>query len=192
MTFGLLAAALLAAGLGWFWYAWRKYAERRRAESEREALFLADMARARSTAKPVVPATPDPPADPLQAAGARIKEALARGRAAEAIAAFGQHREQRTRLALAPGEWEALGRALLAQGSFLEAAWALHAGAALAGDALAAQKRLVEVAGKAAAAGKPQLALKLYATLLDKYPGSQYAPFVRSSMKQEENKLGKA
>jgi outer membrane protein assembly factor BamD (BamD/ComL family) len=50
---------------------------------------------------------------------------------------------------------------------------------------------LVEVAGRAADAGKPKVALKLYATLLEKYPDSQYADFVRSNMRVEEKKLAK-
>ena len=83
-------------------------------------------------------------------------------------------------------------RALLAQGAFMEAAWALHAGAALAGDLVAAQKRLVEVAARAGDAGQPHNALKLYATLLAKYPQSQYADFVRTNMKVEEKKIAKA
>jgi outer membrane protein assembly factor BamD (BamD/ComL family) len=61
----------------------------------------------------------------------------------------------------------------------------------IAGDLAGAQKRLVEVAARAGDAGQPQNALKLYATLLAKYPQSQYADFVRANMKQEERKLTK-
>jgi hypothetical protein len=131
------------------------------------------------------------PADPLAAVAEAIKAALAAGRGADAAAAFLGVVAQRTQLILEPPAWEGLGRALLAQGAYLEAAWALHAGAAIAGDALGAQKRLVEVAARAGDAGQPQYALKLYATLLAKYPQSQYADFVRANMKQEERKLAK-
>jgi TolA-binding protein len=99
---------------------------------------------------------------------------------------------ERTKLTLEPAVWEGLGRALLAQGTYLEAAWALHAGAALAGDAPGAQKRLVEVAVRAGDAGQAQHALKLYATLLAKYPQSQYADFVRANMREQEKKVPKA
>ena len=92
---------------------------------------------------------------------------------------------------LAP-QWEALGRALLGDGKLMEAAWAMHAGALLAGDPVAAQKRLIEVAGRAAEARQSAVALKLYGTLLAKYPDSQYADFVRTNMKLEEKKLGTA
>jgi TolA-binding protein len=98
---------------------------------------------------------------------------------------------ERTKLTLEPPVWEGLGRALLAQGAFMEAAWALHAGAALAGDLPGAQKRLVEVANKAGDAGQPQHAVKLYQTLLAKYPQSQYADFVRVNIKEQEKKLAK-
>jgi hypothetical protein len=131
------------------------------------------------------------PADPLAAVAEAIKAALAAGHGAEAAKAFLAVVAQRTQLSLEPPVWEGLGRALLARGAYLEAAWALHAGAAIAGDLVGAQKRLVEVAARAGDAGQPQNALKLYQTLLAKYPQSQYADFVRANMKQEERKLAK-
>ena len=131
------------------------------------------------------------PADPLAATAESIKASLTAGRGADASKAFLAVVAQRTQLTLEPPVWEGLGRALLAQGAYLEAAWALHAGALLANDLIGAQKRLVEVAARAGDAGQPQNALKLYATLLAKYPQSQYADFVRANMKQEERKLPK-
>ncbi len=131
----------------------------------------------------------------LRKFGAR-KDAQAE-RAASLIAEVNKNRKAvpapapAARAPAAPPDWEALGRSLLAKGAFLEAAWTLHAAAALAGDAMSAQKRLVEIAARAAAAGRPQAALLLYGTLLEKYPESEYAGFVRSSMKAEEKKLGK-
>jgi hypothetical protein len=142
-------------------------------------------------AAPSSPAPAAKPADPLAAVAEAIKAALAAGRGADAAKAFLGIVAQRTQLTLDPPSWEGLGRALLAQGAFLESAWALHAGAVIAGDLVAAQKRLVEVAARAGDAGQPQNALKLYATLLAKYPQSQYADFVRANMKQEERKLAK-
>src|SRR5512147_1648850 len=146
---------------------------------------------AASAPPPSASATKPAPADPLAAAAESIKASLTAGRSADAAKAFLAVVAQRTQLTLEPPVWEGLGRALLAQGAYLEAAWALHAGAALAGDLTAAQKRLVEVAARAGDAGQPQHALKLYATLLAKYPQTQYAEFVRANMKAEENKLAK-
>lgn len=128
----------------------------------------------------------------LGAAVRAIGACLANGHGRMAIGVFAEFIDERTALKLEPAQWEALGRVHLAQGSYLEAAWALHAGALLAGNALAAQKHLVEVAGRAGAAGQPQTALKLYGTLLAKYPESEYAAFVRTSMKLEGKKLTKA
>jgi TolA-binding protein len=128
----------------------------------------------------------------MVAAGEAIRAALAAGRSADAAKAFLAVVAERTKLTLEPAAWEGLGRALLAQGAYLEAAWALHAGAALAGDAAGAQKRLVEVALRAGDAGQAPNALKLYATLLAKYPQSQYADFVRANMKEQEKKVPKA
>ncbi|MDH5577617.1 MAG: hypothetical protein OEZ09_04100 [Betaproteobacteria bacterium] len=196
----LAALAILAGVVAWVVNVVRKYNERKVVEREREAQFLAEMLRAKPQA--VRPAAPAPaaaappaaalPADPVTAAGDAIRAALAAGRGADAAKAFLAVLAERTRLTLEPAIWEGLGRALLAQGTYLEAAWALHAGAALAGDAAGAQKRLVEVAVRAGDAGQAQNALKLYATLLAKYPQSQYADFVRANMKEQEKKVLKA
>jgi hypothetical protein len=196
-TFIVLASLGIAVGaVVWIVIVVRKYRARRAFEREREERFLADMMRA--PPKPAAPApaaaapaAPAAPADPLAAAAASIRNALAAGRGPDAAKAFLAVLAERTKLTLEPPVWEGLGRALLAQGAFMEAAWALHAGAALAGDLPGAQKRLVEVAVRAGDAGQAQNALKLYATLLSKYPASQYADFVRTNMKEQEKKLPK-
>lgn len=205
-TFVILASLGVVAGaVAWIVIVVRKYRARRIVEREREAQFVAEMLRAKpDRAKAPAPApaavaataaaapTAAAPTDPLSAAAASIRNALAAGRGADAAKAFLAVLAERTKLTLEPAAWEGVGRALLAQGAYLEAAWALHAGAALAGDATGAQKRLVEVAVRAGDAGQSQHALKLYATLLDKYPHSQYADFVRANMKEQEKKLPKA
>ncbi len=193
----LIVLAIAAAGAVWVVLAWRKYKERKAFEQEREASFVAEILKNKPAPSPPVAAAPvaapkAPPADPLAAAADSIRAALAAGRGPDAAKAFLAVVDQRTKLTLEPPLWEALGRALLAQGSYMESAWALHAGAALAGDLPGAQKRLVEVAARAGDAGQPHNALKLYATLLAKYPQTQYADFVRANMKAEEKKLPKA
>lgn len=200
----LAALVMFAGAAGWIAFALRKFKARKAFEREREAQFVAEMLRAKPQAanKAPVPvpdaaatatapaAAPDAaPADPLAAATLGIRDALATGRAADAAKTFLGVVAERNKLVLEPAVWEGLGRALLAQGAFMEAAWALHAGAALAGDLPGAQKRLVEVANKAGDAGQVQHALKLYQTLLAKYPQSQYADFVRANMKEQERKL---
>jgi hypothetical protein len=127
----------------------------------------------------------------LRAASRAIAACLEGGQSALAAAVFNEYLAERTALSLAREHWEPLGRALLDEGALMEAAWALHAGAVHAKDLLNAQKRLIEVAGKAAQAGQPKIALKLYGTVLAKYPDTQYAEFVRSNMRIEENKLAK-
>jgi TolA-binding protein len=205
-TFVILASlAIVAGAVAWVVIVLRKYRARGIVEREREAQFVAEMLRAKpEPAKAPAPApaavaapaaaapTAAAPTDPLSAAAASIRSALAAGRGADAAKAFLAVLAERTKLTLEPAGWEGLGRALLAQGAYLEAAWALHAGAALAGDSTGAQKRLVEVAVRAGDAGQAQHALKLYATLLEKYPHSQYADFVRANMKEQEKKLPKA
>jgi len=200
-TFVILAAlAGLVGVVVWVVVVVRKFKARQAFEREREAQFVAEMLRAKPQAPkpppaavtPVAAAAPAASADPITAAGEAIRAALAVGRGADAAQAFLAVVAERTRLTLEPAAWEGLGRALLAQGTYLEAAWALHAGAALAGDAPGAQKRLVEVAVRAGDAGQAQHALKLYATLLAKYPQSQYADFVRANMREQEKKVPKA
>lgn len=194
----LMVLAIAAASVAWIVIVLRKHKARRAIEREREASLLAETLRAKPAmraATAVAPGagtnTPAPPADPLVAAAGDIRNALAAGRGADAARTFLAVITERTKLSLEPPVWEGLGRALLAQGSYMAAAWALHAGAAFAGDLVSAQKRLVEVAARAGDAGQPQNALKLYATLLAKYPQSQYAEFVRANMKSEEKKLSK-
>jgi hypothetical protein len=197
----LVALAILVGTVVWVVIVLRKYKARKVVEREREAQFVAEMLRAKpASAKPPA-AAPAPaaapeasapqPTEPLAAAAAAIRGALSAGRGADAAKAFLGVVAERTKLGLEPAVWEGLGRALLAQGAFMEAAWALHAGAALAGDLAVAQKRLVEIAARAGDAGQPHNALKLYATLLDKYPQSQYADFARANMKEQEKKLSK-
>lgn len=201
-TFIVIVAFAVAVGVVvWVVIVLRKLKARKAVEREREAQFVAEMLRAKpQAAKPAaapapaapIAAPPDAPTDPISAAAASIRAALAAGRGADAAKAFLAVVAERTKLTLEPATWEGLGRALLAQGTYLEAAWALHAGAALAGDATGAQKRLVEVAVRAGDAGQAQAALKLYATLLAKYPQTQYADFVRANMKEQEKKVPKA
>ncbi|HEX5092913.1 MAG TPA: hypothetical protein VFV84_09530 [Burkholderiales bacterium] len=203
VTLGTLIT--FAAAIGWVVYSLRKYQARKVLEREREAQFVAEMLRAKPQV-PVAPAAPPaaaaagpaaaaaappppPPSDPIEAAAQSIRSALSAGRAADATQAFLGVLAERTKLTLEPPVWEGLGRALLEQGAFMEAAWALHAGAALAGDLPVAQKRLVEVANRAGDAGQPQHAIKLYQTLLAKYPQSQYADFVRANIREQERKL---
>lgn len=114
---------------------------------------------------------------------------LANGQAAAAASVFAEYLDERAGLRLTPAQWGALGRALLGQGSFIPSAWALHAGALLAGDAVGAQKRLIEVADKAGAAGQSEAAFRLYRTLLTKYPDTPFAQFARENMKLEEKRL---
>ena len=200
-TFIVLVAIAVAIGvMVWTVIVVRKFNARKAIEREREARFVAEMLRAKPqaanppAAKPAAAAAPTPaaPTDPVAAAAEAIRAALAAGRGADAAKSFLAVVAERTRLTLEPAAWEGLGRALLAQGTYMEAAWALHAGAALAGDAAGAQKRLLEVAVRAGDAGQAQNALKLYATLLAKYPQSQYADFVRANMREQEKKVPKA
>jgi len=196
----IIVFGVIVGAIAWIVVIVRRFGARKRLEKERAERFLAEMLRSPPTPSPTPAATAPAqaqapaaaaPTEPIAKAAFDIRNALAAGRGESAAKAFLAVVNERTRLALEPPVWEGLGRALLAQGAFMEAAWALHAGAAIAGDLVAAQKRLVEVAARAGDAGQPHNALKLYATLLAKYPQSQYADFVRTNMKEQERKLPK-
>ena len=125
------------------------------------------------------------------AAAHAILQALKANDRARATALFLELGARRRALELSPADWGRVGAAALEQGAFLDAAWALHAGALLAGDEAAAQKHLLEVAGKASAAGDARVAFKLYGNLLKKYPSSPYAELARKSMRIEQKKTDK-
>ena len=185
----VIVLGVIVGAIAWIVVVLRRFGARKRLEQEREARFLAEMRRAppapaaaavtKAAAPPAMAAAAvaqaPVPTDPIAKAAFDIRNALAAGRGEAAARTFFAVVGERTKLTLEPPIWEGLGRALLAQGAFMEAAWALHAAAALAGDLAAAQKRLVEVATRAGDAGQAHNALKLYATLLAKYPQSQYA-----------------
>lgn len=101
-----------------------------------------------------------------------------------ALAVYRCFPEERAGLNLKPGIWEALGRMLLREGSHTDAAWCLHAGALAAKDALAAEKRLIEVANAAADAGKVAEALQLFHQFLQTYPRSNFVTFVENRAAQ--------
>jgi len=146
-----------------------------------------------AAARPATPAanasTGAPQAE--HAAALAILEALAANDRARATALFRELGARRSALQLSPADWGRVGAAALQEGAFLDAAWALHAGALLAGDAAAAQKHLVDIGAKASTAGESKVAVKLYGNLLKKYPASPYAEFVRNSLRDEQRKVGK-
>jgi hypothetical protein len=113
---------------------------------------------------------------------------LANGQAAMAAALFCEAGDERASLALAQAQCIALGRALVAQHAYREAAWVLHDAALRAGDAGAAQRRLVEIAGRAGEAGRGEDALHLYQAILERYPDTPFAEFVHAGIRQEERR----
>jgi len=181
-------AALVVAAAAWFGVALVRYARRERARAAREAHFLAH-ALALRPGRPTAAAAEaehDRTAAPEPGtAEEALRRAIAAKRPDEVVALFRRIGEGRKRLRLAAQEWEALGRALLAERAYLEAAWSLHAGAVLADDPVAAQKRLVEVAVAASAGGDARSASLLYAKLLERYPDSHLAAFARAQLRIE-------
>ncbi|MDA1118684.1 MAG: hypothetical protein O2979_11940 [Proteobacteria bacterium] len=126
---GLVVLAIAAASVAWVVIVIRKYHAHRAIEREREASFLAETLRAKPAPRAAPAVSPDvgtkapaQPSDALAAAAGNIRVALAAGRGADAARTFLAVIAERTKLTLEPPAWEGLGRALLAQGSYLEAA----------------------------------------------------------------------
>lgn len=127
-----------------------------------------------------------------RAAAKAIGASLAIGQSALALNVFAEFETERESIGLPASTWEALGRIQLSQGAFSAAAWSLHRSAILAGDAVGAQRRLIDVAAKAAAAGQNATAAALYTTLLETHADSRFADFARAGLRAEQKKLARA
>lgn len=192
-----LAAITGYAGFG-FWgafvapmvalaaYAWNDRREGSTAQKDEQARFAAFLQSA--DAAPEIPDTPVAPAQTkdlprLSRAALASRSIVLAVRSTDmtlAAGLLGEFSPLRDQLALDAGTLNKLGQALLERHAFLDAGWALHAGAIAAGDTVAAEKKLAEVAGKAAVSGQPETARRLYLELVERYPEAGFANFARA------------
>lgn len=121
-------------------------------------------------------------------AGNAIRHALLHGQAALACWLTQQFWAERNQLTLDSAALEPLGRALLNQQAYQEAAWCLHAAGVASQDLLKAQKGLLEVANRAGENGEAAVACLLYESFLKKYPSSQFAGFARDTLASLQRK----
>jgi len=84
--------------------------------------------------------------------------------------------------AFGPAELARLSEAALAAGEFFVAGCLAESTAARRGDVVAAQKALLEYAGRAVRAGSPGMARGLYERLISVHPASPFVSFARASM----------
>lgn len=192
-----LAAVAGYAGFG-FWgafvapmvalaaYAWNDRREGSAAQKDEEERFAAFLQSADA-----VPEIPEAPIAQAQSAELpRLSRAALATRSIVlavkstdmtlAAGLFEEFSALRGQLTLDAATLNKLGQTLLERRAYLDAGWALHAGAIAAGDAVAAEKKLAEVAGKAALSGQPETARRLYLELVERYPEAGFANFARA------------
>ncbi len=192
-----LAAIAGYAGFG-FWgafvapmvalaaYAWNDRREGSAAQTDEEERFAAFLQSA--DAAPEIPETPIAPVQAREMprlsraalATRSIASAVRSTDMALAAGLFEEFSALRDQLTLDAGTLDKLGQTLLERRAYLDAGWALHAGAIAAGDAVAAEKKLAEVAGKAAVSGQLETARRLYLELVERYPEAGFANFARA------------
>ncbi len=86
----------------------------------------------------------------------------------------------------APTELARLWEVALGIGEFFVAGCLAESTAARLGDSVSAQKALLEFAARAASAGIPQMARRLYERLIKAHPTSPFVSFARASMERLE------
>ena len=87
---------------------------------------------------------------------------------------------------IAPIELARLSEVALGIGDFFVAGCLAESTAARLGDSVSAQKALLEFAGRAASAGIPDMARRLYERLINAHPTSPFVSFARASMERLE------
>lgn len=126
----------------------------------------------------------------LKAAANAITQAVGGGFAELGVALFRGFAKERAELGLNGQTLEIVGNMLLKQGLLLDAGWCFYASANGTGDALKAQKKLLQVASVAEDAGKHAEAVALYDFFIAKYPDTPLAQFAKQGRERSQAAKG--
>jgi hypothetical protein len=130
-------------------------------------------------------------ADAVATASQAISNAMASNEAGVAVATYSALAAQRADLVLTGEELEQLGRALLEQKRFSDAAWVLSTSAGAGGPKPKIEKGLVAAADGLSKAGQLPAAARVYQYLVNYFPGSPGAEYSEQMLAALRIKMGK-
>lgn len=182
---GALTLAAIAAGLVF----WLGRVQRGKTEADVNARLAAFMeAQAKTGSAPAVVVVKPPREKPAAApsrqevAARSVKLALAAKESPLAVALLRELDAEAASIGLDAPSMERLSVVALEHGEFFVAACLQEAAAS--SDAALAQKKLVEIAGRALEAGRAKMARRLYERLLERHPASSYESVARAGLKR--------
>lgn len=113
----------------------------------------------------------------IQVAEKLLPALLAQALPGHALRLYHTLSRQRHKLNLPSRAWDRIGVLLVSEGSYADGAWCLFHGARH--QRITAQKRVIEVGRRAAAAGEHRQATTIFDAFLKRFPNSGFADFVR-------------
>lgn len=128
----------------------------------------------------------------IDTASEALSHALSSGASGVALSCYAAFQAHRKALKLKPAELEELGRGLLEQKKFADAAWCFAASAKFGGEPLRVQKGIIASADGANKAGQFKEAARLYQFVLQSAPAPAHAEYCQLMLSAVQAKQRKA